>query len=143
MSDPRDQQMPASLEVAERGAGDVREHPIGPAAEFGIGERRVFALRGAEVGVFRLADRFVAYENVCPHQGGPVCEGLLLGKVEAVVEPDRTISGERFSEEDPHIICPWHGYEYSAATGRCAHDERFSLRPVEVVERGGELYVVA
>jgi nitrite reductase/ring-hydroxylating ferredoxin subunit len=120
-----------------------REHLIGHRADFEDRQCRVFRLGDVEVGVLRLGDRFYAYANVCPHQGGPVCEGLVLGKVEAVVNADRTISGERFSSTRLHIVCPWHGYEYEATTGRCAADARLGLRPFEVREREGELYVVA
>ena len=51
--------------------------------------------------------------------------------------------GERFSETEPHIVCPWHGWEYDLRTGRCAADPRFALRRYEVVCREGEVYVRA
>lgn len=38
-----------------------------------------------------------ALNNHCPHQGGPL--------------------GEGFIDEQGYIICPWHGYEYSAVDG--------------------------
>lgn len=117
-------------------------HPIGREADFADGERRIVTAGGLEIGVFRRGDRFFAYENLCAHQGGPACEGIVIGRVEAVLHADRTLSGERFSER-LHIVCPWHGYEYELETGRCAHDPRLSLRPYDVVRRGGELYVVA
>jgi nitrite reductase (NADH) small subunit len=120
-----------------------REHLIGRHTDFHDRECRVFRLGDVEIGVLRLGERFFAYENVCPHQGGPVCEGLVLGKVEAVVEADRTISGERFSGSRLHIVCPWHGFEYDATTGRCAADARLGLRPFEVREREGDVYVIA
>jgi nitrite reductase/ring-hydroxylating ferredoxin subunit len=74
--------------------------------------------------------------------GGPVCEGRILGKVEVVLDDDKTVLGERFSETDVHLVCPWHGYEYDLATGECAVDRRLRLRRFDVVEKGDEIYVV-
>jgi nitrite reductase/ring-hydroxylating ferredoxin subunit len=38
--------------------------------------------------------------------------------------------------------CPWHGWEYDLATGRCHADRRFGLRPYPVDVRDGLVYVV-
>src|SRR5437870_9086165 len=42
------------------------------------GDHKVFALDTIEVGIFRLGDQVLAYENVCPHAGGPVCQGKIF-----------------------------------------------------------------
>jgi nitrite reductase (NADH) small subunit len=94
-----------------------------------------------EVGVFRIDGRVVAYRNLCLHQGGPVCEGIVLGKVEEIVQPDLSISGRRFSDSEIHIVCPWHGWEYDLATGAHAGDRRLHLRSYPVVVRGEDVYV--
>ena len=94
-----------------------------------------------EIGVLQHAGRFYAYENRCVHQGGPVCEGRILGRVEVVLAEDKTVLGERFSDTETHLICPWHGYEYDLETGECAADRRRRLRRFEVVERGEEIYL--
>jgi nitrite reductase/ring-hydroxylating ferredoxin subunit len=44
-------------------------------ADIPDGDYRIFALDALEVGIFRSGNRVVAYENVCPHAGGPVCQG--------------------------------------------------------------------
>jgi nitrite reductase/ring-hydroxylating ferredoxin subunit len=114
---------------------------IGRISDFVDSEPRIFLIDGAEVGVYRHGDEFFAYENTCAHQGGPVCEGLLLGKVEAVLEADKTVHRERFSEAELHIICPWHGYEFAMETGACVSDRRLKLRKYQVTKSGDELYV--
>jgi nitrite reductase (NADH) small subunit len=114
----------------------------GRVSDFDDDTRRVVRAGGREVVVFRHRDRFYAFENVCLHQGGPVGEGLLIGKVEAVLGPDRTYQGERFSEEVTHLVCPWHGWEYDIATGACAGDPRRKLRRFRLVEREDGVYVV-
>ena len=40
---------------------------------------------GVEVGVFKLGGEFFAYESVCPHIGGPACQGMIITKVGEVV----------------------------------------------------------
>ena len=107
------------------------------------GDRVIVSAAGREIGVFRHRGEFVAYENRCLHQGGPACEGVLVGKVEAVLGPDQAVLGERFSPTQTHFVCPWHGWEYDLGTGRCAADPRLRLRRFEVVERDGDLYVLA
>jgi nitrite reductase/ring-hydroxylating ferredoxin subunit len=115
---------------------------VGTRADFGDGGRRIVSAAGTEIGVLHHDGRFYAYENRCLHQGGPVCEGRILGKVEAVLDEDKAVLGERFSSNQIHLVCPWHGYEYDLTTGQSAVDPRRALRRFDVVERGDEIYVV-
>jgi nitrite reductase (NADH) small subunit len=102
----------------------------------------ILAVAGdVEIGIFRWDGELRAYENRCRHQGGPVCTGEVLGRTEAVLNPDGTVAGERLVDARPHLVCPWHGWEYDLATGRCAADRRYSLKRFEVSVREGEIYV--
>ena len=38
--------------------------------------------RAAQIGVFHVDRTFYAWRNDCPHQGGPVCQGRLMKRVE-------------------------------------------------------------
>lgn len=115
---------------------------VGTRSDFDDGGRRLISAGGAEIGVLLHGGDFVAYENRCVHQGGPVCEGKIIARVEAVLGEDKTMLGERFSDTETHIVCPWHGYEYDLATGECAADRRLRLRRYEVVVKGEDVYVV-
>jgi nitrite reductase (NADH) small subunit len=42
-------------------------------------EGRAVALAGREIAIFNLGDRFLATDNQCPHQGGPLCDGIVAG----------------------------------------------------------------
>jgi nitrite reductase (NADH) small subunit len=106
------------------------------------GGRRALSHGEHDVAVVRVKGKLHALANVCPHQGGPVCEGMLIRKVEEVIAPDKTYQGMRFSETDVHIVCPWHGWEFNVETGRCAGDGKFGLRRYKVLEREGGVYVV-
>lgn len=116
---------------------------VGHRNEFEADQRKFVTVGGREIGVLQHEGHFYAYENRCVHQGGPVCEGRIIGRVEAVLADDKTLLGERFSETETHLVCPWHGFEYDLATGECAADRRLRLRRYEVVEKGDEIYVIA
>jgi len=120
----------------------MAELRVGAAAEFTEGDRTIVSTGSEEIGVFLHQGRFVAYANRCLHQGGPACEGVLIGKVEAVLGTDQAVIGERFSSTRINFVCPWHGWEYDLATGECAADRRRRLRRFDVVERDGDVYVV-
>jgi nitrite reductase/ring-hydroxylating ferredoxin subunit len=110
-------------------------------AEFPDGERRIVKSGAHEIGVFHWQGEFYAYANMCLHQGGPACEGVIMHKVEDVLGADRTWLGQKFSEQTVHFVCPWHGYEYDIKTGECAADRRLRLRSYKVVRRGEEIFV--
>jgi nitrite reductase (NADH) small subunit len=118
------------MEVAICSSDEVRE-----------AEGVLATVAGTEVGVFRVNGELVAYENRCRHQGGPVCTGAVLGRLEAVLGPGGTLVEERFSENELHLVCPWHGWEYVLATGENTVDPALRLRSFPVSERDGSVYL--
>jgi nitrite reductase/ring-hydroxylating ferredoxin subunit len=113
---------------------------VGTLADFPDGDHRVIAIGDFEVGIFRRGDRLVAWENRCPHYGGPVCQGRIFHRVEEPLGPDKTAGQLRFGAEE-HIVCPWHGYEYELMTGRHSGDPRLGLRAVAVRADGSNVYL--
>ena len=110
----------------------MREIAIGKVAAFPDPGRKVVEVDGIAVGVFRHSGAFTAYENVCPHMGGPVCQGKIIARVEERVREDKTSLGLSFSRTQSNIVCPWHGYEFDIATGRHQGNPRLRLRPVAI-----------
>jgi nitrite reductase/ring-hydroxylating ferredoxin subunit len=121
----------------------MAEQLVGKLVDFSDGDRRIVILGDLEIGVFRHEGKFYAYRSHCVHQGGPACEGLTMAKVEERILPDKTSRGLYFSETEMHFVCPWHGYEYDLKTGECVADRRLRLKKYDVIERAGEVYVVA
>jgi nitrite reductase/ring-hydroxylating ferredoxin subunit len=121
----------------------AKELMVCKSEELKDGERKIIPNGNSEIGVYRVKGKLYAYMNLCAHQGGPACEGLLMAKVEEVIAPDKTYQGMRFNHDEMHIVCPWHGWEYDLATGVMVADKRFKLRKYDVVERGGAVYVVS
>jgi nitrite reductase (NADH) small subunit len=107
------------------------------------GDVRIVSAGTSEIGVYRHAGQYYAYRNHCVHQGGPACEGVKIGKVVEILNSDRGYAGEVFDDSDPHIVCPWHGWEYRLLTGENAVDPKIKLKRYEVVHSGGVIYVDA
>ncbi len=115
---------------------------VGNVDEFENGGCKIIGQGDVEIGVFRIGEEFHAYRNICPHQGGPVCQGRILEKVEQNLAEDKTNRGLSFSNYHIHIICPWHGYEFDLKTGAHPGDRRVRLRGHEIERRGNEIYVI-
>jgi nitrite reductase (NADH) small subunit len=111
------------------------------AGEIADGGVRIVRSGEVEIGVIRQAGRYYAYRNLCPHQGGPACEGVRMPQVVDLVSKDGLYLGQAFDESDPHIVCPWHGYEFHLADGRHVCSDKYRLQKFEVVQRDGEIYV--
>jgi nitrite reductase (NADH) small subunit len=59
-------------------------------------EGRAVSLGGMELAIFNLGDRFLAVENRCPHQGGPLSDGIVSGAA---------------------VVCPLHAWKVRLDTG--------------------------
>lgn len=113
--------------------------PVGTSDEVPEKGRLVVDVDSATVGVFRIDGTLVAYENVCAHQGGPVCQGKVMLGVTEQLDVDST--EQFFDDDDPHIVCPWHGYEYHLRTGVHAGASHIALKRFGVEEEDGTIYV--
>ena len=103
------------------------------------GERVIAQVGDIEIGVFNIKGRYVAYENRCMHQGGPVCRGRILGRWEELLSPEKKVMRGRHSETQIDIVCPWHGWEYNALTGENIADAAIRLRKIELIVDDGAL----
>src|SRR5690606_105731 len=109
--------------------------------EIGEGGVRIVTAGTLEVGIIRHRDAYYAYRNLCPHQGGPACEGIRMPGVVDKIDDNGLFLGQTFDEEDVHIVCPWHGYEFHLSDGTNVCDRRLKLEKFDVVQRDGEIYV--
>ena len=103
--------------------------------------RLVVDIGDTTVGIFRVGGKLFAYENSCPHMGGPVCQGLIIPAVREIVNDQKVSTGYAFDESEMRIVCPWHGYEFAIETGSHPAKSSIRLRRVEVDENGGDVYV--
>ncbi|MGZ3409583.1 MAG: Rieske (2Fe-2S) protein [Xanthobacteraceae bacterium] len=119
----------------------MRDVNVGATSSFADPGRKLIESGGVEVGVFKLGNEFFAYENVCPHVGGPACQGKIIAKVEEGIAADRTATGMEFSKTKINVVCPWHGFEFDIRTGRHHGNARYRLKPIKVRVEGGDVIV--
>jgi nitrite reductase (NADH) small subunit len=119
----------------------MEEHMVEGAADLGEGERLFATVGDRDIGLFRVKGRLHAWVNRCPHQGGPVCTGDVIGRTELELAADRTVVREVRSSDVLLLACPWHGWEFDVETGVCAALPTRRLLRVEVAERDGAAWV--
>jgi nitrite reductase (NADH) small subunit len=120
----------------------TRRTLVGTTDQLTNNRRITVVVDGREIVVFRHRERLYAFRNICPHLGGPVAEGKLAPRVEAVVDDEGAVVGERFDTSEWRVACPWHGFEFRLDDGVCVGDPRYRLRPVEVESEGENIYVI-
>jgi nitrite reductase (NADH) small subunit len=79
-------------------------------------EGRAVTIGGREIAIFNLGDGFLATDNRCPHQGGPLCDGIVTGT---------------------SVVCPLHAWKVSLTSGSVerpsiARDHCVAIHPVRV-----------
>ncbi len=115
----------------------MSKHVVARAADIPPGGRKLVTVRGRPIAVFNLGGTFYGLLNRCPHQGGPMCEGVLTGLIEA-----DTPGIYRYSREGEVLRCPWHGWEFDIRTGRSWCDpEKVTLRNYSVEIAPGQRVV--
>lgn len=76
-------------------------------------EGRAVRLGDAEIAFFNLGDRVLATDNRCPHEGGPLCDGIVTGD---------------------SVVCPLHAWKVNLANGcveRPSHGKDHCVRTYE------------
>ena len=69
---------------------------VTPCESIPLREGRAVRLAGREIAIFNLGDRFLATDNRCPHNGGPLCDGIVSADT---------------------VVCPLHAWKISLSTG--------------------------
>jgi nitrite reductase/ring-hydroxylating ferredoxin subunit len=129
------------IQQVERDRLQPKRWIAGDSGEIPNGGRLVVDVDDTSVGIFRVEGQLYAYLNVCVHMGGPACQGKILPRVVDVIDKEKKACGQVWDESDPHVVCPWHRFEYSIKTGRHAGIPSISLKAVLVEEADGVVYV--
>ena len=80
---------------------------VANASEIPVGQGALLDAGGHSLAVFNLGEgQFRAVSPVCPHEDGPLSEGWIEGDA---------------------VVCPWHGFDFDLASGRCRVDERLAV----------------
>jgi nitrite reductase/ring-hydroxylating ferredoxin subunit len=109
--------------------------------ELADGAVRIVRIKDLEIAVIRHGATYYAYHNHCPHQGGPACEGVRVPQVVDRIDAEGYFLGQTYDEDDIHIVCPWHGYEFHLKDGVNVSDRRLKLKKFTICQRDGAVYV--
>ena len=93
---------------------------IAEVSEIPAGQGKIFEVDGNQIAVWNLGGRFCAFQNVCPHRGGPVGEGELEGNI---------------------ITCPWHGWQFDLTTCQSLINPAAKLVNYEIQVEGDSIKV--
>jgi nitrite reductase (NADH) small subunit len=88
--------------------------PLCTLDEIPVGLGRAFDVGGRTLAVFRGRDgRVFAVEGTCPHKGGPLADGMLIGE---------------------QVVCPLHAFRFHGESGECDQSNVCGIEtyPVEV-----------
>ena len=61
-----------------------------------VGKAKQVTINGRALAVFNVGGTFYAIDDTCPHRGGPLSEGTVVGT---------------------QVTCPWHGANFDLTTG--------------------------
>jgi len=90
----------------------IHDLPLRRAKTVLVGDRRI--------ALYHTDSGFFASDNTCPHRGGPLGEGDIIGE---------------------EIICPWHLWGFEVDTGYCTGNPRIRIAIHEVRIEGGRVLV--
>ncbi len=95
--------------------------PVCNQGELGDGQTMLIRIGEERIAVTRCSEGIFAFSDYCPHKGGPLSDGAVIGCA---------------------VQCPWHGSQFDIRNGRViAGPAEQHLKTYDVEIRGGEVYV--
>lgn len=95
---------------------------LGTFTDLPEGRARTVHVNGERVAVVRKDGQLWAISNVCPHQNGPLGEGVV---------------------REGYLECPWHGYQFDPCTGLGPPGFADAVPRYELVTKRGKTYLRA
>ena len=81
------------------------------------GSAKLLRAKGEEMAVFKSNGQLYGIQNICPHEGGQLCNGWIEG-------------GE--------VVCPLHRYKFDLKTGACSTDPKLKVKVFKLVAQGDQ-----
>ena len=78
-----------------------------------LDEAKEFPCSAKTICIANVNGTFSAMDNVCPHRGGPLGQGMIEGG---------------------KVVCPWHGWAWDAKTGAAEQDPtvKVAVYPIKI-----------
>ncbi len=93
---------------------------VGTVADLAPGSAKVVEAEGHEFALYNVGGKFYATSNLCPHQGGPLGEGMVEGNT---------------------VLCPWHAWVFDVTDGSSPVNPKIKIPCFPVQVQGEELFV--
>jgi nitrite reductase/ring-hydroxylating ferredoxin subunit len=94
---------------------------VAAVGEIPVGRGKSVEIDGLPIAVFNTGNgQYQALSGSCPHEGGPLADGALLGD---------------------SIVCPWHGFDFDVRTGACDVAPDLSVSVYAVTVAGPDILV--
>ncbi len=93
---------------------------VAQTSEIPAGQGKCVEVEGRRLAIFNVDGSYYAIDDVCQHQGGPLGEGELNGKI---------------------VTCPWHGWEYDVTNGINTFDTDLKQEQFQVKVDGNDILV--
>jgi nitrite reductase (NADH) small subunit len=90
----------------------LEDLPVGKSCSVQLGE--------SQVGLFRTPEGFFAIDNICPHRGAPLHDGMVA---------------------DGYVTCPWHQWQFQLGDGVCRNIPKVRVASYPVEVRDGAIWV--
>jgi len=88
--------------------------------EIPVGDSRCVTLGDQQVGVFRSKEGLFAIDNICPHRGAPLHDGMV---------------------SDGQVTCPWHQWQFQLDDGVCRNIPNIRVASYAVEVRDGAIWI--
>jgi len=85
-----------------------------------VNEAKEFSCGDKTICIANVNGTYSAMDNVCLHRGGPLGQGMIEGG---------------------KIVCPWHGWQWDAATGQSVQNPNAKVAVYPLKIEGGDVLV--
>ena len=116
-----------------------RRHVVARVGDIPENGSKLVEVKGRQIALFHVGGAYYALTDRCPHEGGSLCRGLLVGRLSSKAPGTYDLSR-------PHefVQCSWHGWEFDLRTGQSYTDPdsirartyKVSVAPGEELAKG-------
>lgn len=93
---------------------------VATSSDITSGGLKIVETDGRKIVLYNVEGNLYATDGTCPHQGGPLGDGLFEGKI---------------------VTCPWHAWQFDVSNGRALYDEGISVACYRVIVEGTDILI--
>jgi nitrite reductase/ring-hydroxylating ferredoxin subunit len=93
---------------------------VATTTELAPGNIKKLEIAGREIALYNVDGQYYATSNICPHQGGPLDEGILEGT---------------------SVVCPWHAWAFDVCNGVSPVNPRAKIDCYPVKVEGTDILI--